>query len=204
MADNILKKMILTRKIPSVTRITLDRVLKIFFRSLKKGKVVDLGSMDSPYKKFIPYTEYLRVDIDAKNNPDICCDFHKVKWKSNYFDTAVATEILEHSYNPQKAVDELRRILKKGGVCILSTRFIQQYHPCPKDYFRFSKDGLEHLFRKFNKVKIIPHGNRFLAIWTMINCGRIGLLLNLLNYPLSIFSFKDSKCPLGFVVYAIK
>ena len=55
--------------------------------------------------------------------------------------------------------------LAKGGICILSTRFIYRYHPDPYDYFRFTRDSLNILFDEFDTVEIYEHGNKIQALW---------------------------------------
>ena len=37
---------------------------------------------------------------------------------------------------------------------MLTTRFIYPLHDCPDDYFRFTKYGLRHLFKKFEHMVI--------------------------------------------------
>ncbi|MCK5061006.1 class I SAM-dependent methyltransferase [Candidatus Parcubacteria bacterium] len=139
-------------------------LLRIQFKRLKPGVVLDFGSGSSPLKRYVPHTKYMRLDLNPDSQPDICCDLHNVQWESNYFDTVISTEVLEHVYDPQRAVSEIYRILKKGGVCILSTVFIYQYHPDSKDYYRFTWDSLNHLFKDFEHVEIFHHGNKFQAI----------------------------------------
>jgi hypothetical protein len=92
---------------PSVVRIGLNRELKRQFSRLKKGVVMDVGSKLSPYKSLIPSTEYLRLDIDPDSKPNICSDLHSIIGYDNYFDTVIATEVLEHLYDPQLAIDQL-------------------------------------------------------------------------------------------------
>jgi len=179
----------------------LNNELKKYFSRLKKGKVLDIGAGDSPYKKFIAHTEYLTLDL---KNADIECDFHKIKWKPDYFDIVIATEILEHAKNPEKVINEIYRVLKKGGVCVLSTRFLFHYHPHPEDYYRFTKDSLEDLFKKFSKTEIESHGNKFLVLWQILNTGRIGKLLNTFNPLIAKINYKSERFPMGFIVYAEK
>jgi len=202
----LLKKLLPNSFGKSVSRISLDIELKSQFKRLKPGVVLDVGSKHSPYKKYIPNTKYMRLDINKKSLPDICCDLHKIKWQSNYFDTVVATEVLEHLYNPQKAINEIYRILKPGGICILSTRFIFVYHPDPKDYYRFTWDSLKYLFRKFSTIEIQHHGNRIQVLWQFIGGGSIfGLpFRTILNPILGKIHFKKTRYPLGFIIYAKK
>ena len=69
------------------------------------------------------------------------------------FDFVVCDMVLEHvEGNPQKAVDEIRRILRDGGVAVLATAFIYRFHPAPGDFWRFSSQGLRLLFADFSRV----------------------------------------------------
>lgn len=202
------KKLLFTLKIPSVTRISLELELQRHFQRLRSGKVLDVGSMHSPYKKYIPHTEYKRLDVDSETQPDICCDIYEIEWEANYFDTIIATEVIEHLYNPEKAVEEIYKILKPGGICILSTRFIYCYHPFPKDYYRFTQDSLSHILKNFSKVEIHCHGNRVQAIWQIINNNlynpKLGFFLNVFNPLFAKVNFTDKSFPCGFVVWAQK
>lgn len=187
-----------------VSRIGLNYELQRQFKRLKPGIVLDVGAKGSPYLRYIPQIKYMRLDINAKTNPDICCSVTDIKWPSDYFDTVIATEVLEHVYSPEKAIDEINRVLKPGGVCILSTRFIYPYHPSPKDYYRFTKGALEYLFRKFSEIEVYHHGNRIQAFWEIINVNIFSIILNIFNPLIARIRFKNTNCPLGFVVYAKK
>ena len=193
-------------RIPTVTRITLERELKKQFARLKQrggGVVLDVGAKHAPYMEGIAATSYMTLDIDAACKPDICCDLHNVEWPSAYFDTIIATEVLEHLYDPQQAIREMHRLLKPGGICLLSTRFIYEYHADPNDYFRFTQDSLSYLFRDFTQVEIYPHGNRWQAIWQLLSGSKRTLgLLSWLNPLVARIRQKNTHCPLGFVVWA--
>jgi len=196
---------IFTLNIPPVTQYILDRELKKQFKRLHPGIVLDIGSWDSPYRKFIPYIRYLTLDISDKEKPDIVSDVHEIKCRSEVFDTVILTEVLEHLYNPQKAINEIHRILKPHGVCIASTRFFYPYHPVPKDYFRFTWDSLKYLFRDFNQVEVHSHGGKIHSLWQIINYRKsTGIFLNIFNPLIAAIPYKRSLTPLGFVVYAKK
>jgi SAM-dependent methyltransferase len=208
---NILKKIlriIPTYNIQSVSRIRLNIELRRLFKRLKPGKILDVGSKESPYKKYLPCLQYMRLDIDKNTNPDICCDIHHIQFQSDYFDIVIATEVLEHLHEPQQAVNEIKRVLKPGGTCILSTKFIHQYHPDPGDYFRFTWDSLNYFFRTFSHLEVHHYGNRVQVLWQVINSGKIrkifGIFLNIFNPLIARLHSKNTTFPLGFVVYAQK
>jgi SAM-dependent methyltransferase len=196
-------------KIPSNFRICHDKELLKQFSLLQNekkslGVVLDVGSKEAPYKNKIRYNKLLTLDIDKKVNPDICSDVHKIRWKSNYFDTIFVTNVLEHLYDPQRAIDQFYRILKPNGYVVASTPFFYAYHPDPMDYYRFSQDSLVYLFKKFKKVEIISFGNRLQLIWHALSFGKPAHFLFWFNYVISIFNWKSKKFPIGFIVVAKK
>jgi SAM-dependent methyltransferase len=194
-----------TLRIPSVNRLTLDRELRVQFQRLKPGIVLDVGAKAAPYEQYVPARRYLRLDVNPSRPADIHCDLHELQWEADYFDTVLCLEVLEHLYDPQRAIDRIFHVLKPGGVCILSTRFLYRYHPDPEDHYRFTWDSLRHLFRQYRHVEVYHHGNRLQVIWEMINAGgRIRVVLNLLNPLVARMKPGRTKFPLGFVVYAEK
>jgi SAM-dependent methyltransferase len=62
------------------------------------------------------------------------------------FDIVVSSDVFEHIDRPWLAAAEIARILKPGGLAITHTLFSWRNHPCPIDYWRFSKECLEFLF----------------------------------------------------------
>jgi len=199
-----IEDLIPTLKIHSVSRISLDLELRKQFKKLKKGAVLDTGAKYSPYKKYIPFTEYLTLDIEKDYQPDICSDLHDIKWQSEYFDTVLAIEVLHYLYNPQKAINEMFRVLKPGGKLIMSVRFILPYDVREKDYYRFTPDSLSYLLRKFKQVEICHHGNKLQVIWRLLEDRKLKVLLNVFNPFFARIRVKKTRTPLGFVVLAEK
>ena len=54
------------------------------------------------------------------------------------FEMVLCTEVLEHLPEPQRAIDEMFRVLVPGGQLLLTTRFLFPIHDAPHDYFRFT------------------------------------------------------------------
>lgn len=63
-------------------------------------------------------------------------DIQVLKFMDNYFDTVISCETIEHVPDPKNAIQELYRVLKKGG---------RLYLTCP-NYFNFF--GLYCIYRK--------------------------------------------------------
>ena len=50
----------------------------------------------------------------------------KINLKDSIVDLVLATEVLEHVYNPYDAVSEFYKILKKGGILIISVSYFKE------------------------------------------------------------------------------
>jgi SAM-dependent methyltransferase len=182
-----------------------------------KGITLDVGAGKSPYRSFFKNSaKYIRLDkFDYGTKPDIIGDATKIKLKNNSVDSVVCFQVLEHLQEPQKAVDEMYRVLKKGGVCLLTTHMATVLHGEPHDYFRFTKYALKDvLFRKFSEVKVEPNGGALLAITQLIVWGLNERLPKIIASPLTVaFNFLGKKLDkiffsdvftLNYIVYARK
>lgn len=97
--------------------------------------VLDIGSADGVFTSEIAKKTKARkvIGIDVlktsvawankhwKKNKKIrfqVGDIHDLKFKANSFDAIFALEVLEHVFEPEKALREIKRVLKKGGYAI--------------------------------------------------------------------------------------
>lgn len=88
-------------------------------------------------------------------------DATKLSYASNSFDYYVSDQVLEHvAANPQLVADEAYRVLKPGGIAVLTTCLLQELHGQPHDYWRFTPHGLRRLFNKFDLLQIGSWGNK--------------------------------------------
>jgi SAM-dependent methyltransferase len=107
--------------------------------------------------KYLPNVKYTVLDKVADYNPDLVGDIHDLPLPDNSVDAILLINLLEHVEQPHKAVQEAYRVLKPGGYCYIDVPFLFYYHPMKgyyKDYFRFTRDGLEYLTRDFKSTEI--------------------------------------------------
>ena len=136
----------LTTKIP---RVYLDEFIR---QHASDGLTLDLGASTGPYQTLFP--KRVGVDVERATGVDVVSDAHALAFRDQSFDTVVSTEMLEHLTEPQRAADEMFRVLRPGGTLVLTTRFLFPLHDAPHDYFRYTKYGLQHLFRRFHIVEL--------------------------------------------------
>ena len=149
----------------SPARVSTEKVINQFLNSLPKvNSILDVGSKKQRYEGLLGSSTYCCVDITPSPNVDFVCDAHDLPFADNSFDLVLLIEVLEHLENPQKALDEIYRVLRSDGNLILSTRFIFPYHGDPKDFFRFTPEGLSTLMKGFDETTISPAGNVLVSL----------------------------------------
>jgi len=131
-------------------------------------------------KKYCSHLDYISQDFCQysgvgdgkglqKNSWDtelinIVSDIVQIPEPDESFDVVLCAEVLEHLPNPVKALEEFKRLLKKGGTLILTAPFCSLTHFAPYHYSTgfnsyFYQHHLTHL--SFNIVAITPNGNFF-------------------------------------------
>lgn len=74
---------------------------------------------------------------------DQVADIHALpaEWDSR-FSGVLCSEVLEHVRRPWLALPEVRRVMRPGGVLIVTTLTAFPIHGFPDDYYRFTESGL--------------------------------------------------------------
>lgn len=110
--------------------------------------------------------ETLDISTDAGTTyvADLC-DNNSGLIPDNRFDIVVCTEVLEHTLQPFNAVNEIERILKSGGIALISTPYNFRIHGPLPDCWRFTEHGLRALFSNFDILSLdaLEDEDRFLA-----------------------------------------
>jgi SAM-dependent methyltransferase len=147
-------------------RIIIDRQVEKASKLLK-GTVLDLGSAESPYSFLVG--RRLAVDIRPFPEVKVLADANSLPFKDSSFSSVLCTELLEHVLRPDMVVSEIYRVLFPGGILVLTVPFLYPLHRDPKDYHRFTEDGIKVLLRDFHKVKLLPQGKAFTLLGLLIH-----------------------------------
>lgn len=100
-----------------------------------KTTILDLGTADGrmlqKIKNQYPESKCFGIEYNKelaqfahKNYPGLVIlqgDIQFIDYPDNFFDVAIATAVIEHVPEPAKAISEAKRVLKPGGIIILST-----------------------------------------------------------------------------------
>ena len=134
-----------------------------------KGKFLDVGCGKKPYKNYLLENHFIEtytgLDIETALvyeegvGPDVTWDGSNMPFEDNSFDSMMATEVLEHCPDPLLIVQEMKRVLKPGGVLFFTVPFLWNLHEVPHDHYRYTPFALERIFRQCGmQLELHAHG----------------------------------------------
>ena len=140
---------------------------RFYYRELKKiakeseGKVIlEIGSgkkVNGKYSYsashlFPDAKEFIMTDVDPKFGHRVL-DITKSDEKDKY-DIVLCLNVLEHVYDYNLAIANLRKSLKSGGLLVIAVPFAFPLHDEPNDYWRFTEHTLKIILKEFSHVDI--------------------------------------------------
>lgn len=195
-----------------------ERLEKIF---QDKKTVIDIGGglrvsrdrgnrYDQSQEWLLPYlqkVDYKILDLVSDFRPDIVGDIHELPFPDNSQDAILCISVLEHVENPIKACQELYRVLKPGGYCYVYVPFLYYYHAehgYYKDYWRFTKDTIDYLFKDFSGIE--KHNTRgALGTWLKLSpFGKIDILAKAFGWLDVVFGKSNSSQTSGYNIFLVK
>jgi SAM-dependent methyltransferase len=88
---------------------------------------------------------YVNLDLFPMPGVDLAADAHDLPFAAARFQRIECDAVLEHVRDPARVAGELTRVLAPGGYLHLVTPFCHPFHEYPKDFRRFTLDGLKLL-----------------------------------------------------------
>jgi len=128
-----------------------DAALEDRLARFARGTLLDVGCGEKPYAPLTaPHVDrHIGLDHPATQHATGAVDLFAVAYETGLadasIDTVLCTSVLEHLEEPGRAVEEMARVLKPGGHLILSAPQYWHLHEAPRDFYRFTRHGLEHL-----------------------------------------------------------
>lgn len=150
--------------------------------------LLDAGAGEQQYRGFCSHLNYVSQDFAAYNpdqletglqikewdygSLDIICDITSIPRPDGSFDAILCTEVLEHVPDPNAALMEFSRLLRPGGLLILTAPFCSMTHFAPYHFSTgFSAFYYRHFMEKlgFEIRELSSNGNYFSYIAQEIN-----------------------------------
>lgn len=155
--------------------------LKRTLSQLPEGlRILDAGAGELKNRQWCSHLDYVSQDFCGYHggekaeglNPkawdtsriDIMSDITDIPAPDSSFDAILCSEVLEHLPEPTRAIDEFHRLLKTGGVLILTAPFASLVHMAPYYYCTgFSRHWYEYNLtrRGFRINTLTPNGDYY-------------------------------------------
>jgi SAM-dependent methyltransferase len=183
-----------------------------------KGRLLDIGCGNKPYERMFEgrISEHVGCDIvqSSEQRADVLCPATQIPLNDASFDTILCTQVIEHVADHRALLQEANRLLRNGGVLILSGPMYWPLHEEPYDFFRFTKHGFRNIVENAGFVVRSTEGNG--GKWAL--CGQVLIhtfegtklyrrsIIRLIN---RVFAFLDDRGPsfintMNYVVVAYK
>lgn len=144
--------------------IYIRKALELAVSSVQ-GTLVDVGCGHRPYQSLFKQRTQRYVGVDWPANkgraePDVFGDAQHLPIRTAVADTVMAIELIEHLPHPAAFLREAHRILRPGGLLLLSAPFMEPLHEEPRDFLRFTPYALRTMLTDagFETQTIIPRG----------------------------------------------
>jgi len=165
------------RLFPSLTDpnwLVLRERRRIFERWLaqlpsKDLKVLDVGGRIQPYRILIAdrIRQYIAVDLRLTALVDVIGNAEHLPLRAAHFDLVICTQMLEYVPEPASAVAEIFRVLKPGGMFLLS---VPSAAPdAGQERWRLLPAGLRSLLTSFQRVEVVPEGSSVAGLFRTVN-----------------------------------
>jgi SAM-dependent methyltransferase len=141
-------------------------------------RLLDVGAGEQPYRKYCPQVRYAAQDA-GQYEPgaaglqlpgwqygrlDYRCNAWKIPEKDAYFEAVLCTEVLEHLPFPNETLAEFARLLKPGGVLLLTVPYAALPHMQPQFFYSgFSEEYYRFFLGKlgFEIESVTPNGTTY-------------------------------------------
>ncbi|MDQ3796668.1 MAG: class I SAM-dependent methyltransferase [Pseudomonadota bacterium] len=161
-------------------------------------KILELGSRNVTGKTykclFANWGEYVGFDIHPGENVDQVGDVHRLSHylQNEHFDFVFSISVFEHLAMPWKAVLEINKVMKTGGLLFISTHPIWPPHELPWDFWRYFEGTFRVILNPLTGFEIVR-----------CNEGLPCSIVPLVNEP-SMVGLWKSRANLGVSVVAKK
>jgi ubiquinone/menaquinone biosynthesis C-methylase UbiE len=174
------------------------------------ARVLDAGAGEQRLRPLCEHLNYVAQDFaqyDGKGdgigfqtgtwdqtNLDIVSEITSIPEADGAFDAVLCIEVLEHVPDPVRALEELCRLLKPGGILLVTAPFCSLTHFAPYHFSTgFSRYFYEHHLPRLGLAieALVPNGNYFEYLAQEIR--RLPTIADKISKTITLVAFKPSN-----------
>lgn len=137
-------------------------------RDCFRGDLLDNGCGNAPFAEWYEPLVDRVVKLDAAPIPsvDVVAFADQLPFADGSFDTILATEVLDHVVDAERAAADAFRVLRPGGHFVVTVPYMYPTHEAPYDFRRFTHFGLRSLLERhgFEVLEVDAKGGPVLMI----------------------------------------
>jgi len=95
---------------------------------------------------------FVNIDLSPFPGVDVVADIEQLPFADGSVAAIECDAVLEHVRTPSSAITECARVLRPGGFLHVVVPFCHPFHEYPRDYRRWTVDGLKDLLKEFEIV----------------------------------------------------
>jgi SAM-dependent methyltransferase/uncharacterized protein YbaR (Trm112 family) len=88
------------------------------------------------------------LNIDRFPNVDVVGDAYALPYADGAVDSILCWAVIEHLEFPERAVAEMHRVLRPGGMALLGTPFLQAFHAYPNHFQNLTVVGQDRMLER--------------------------------------------------------
>ncbi len=142
------------------------------------GRLLDSGCGNQPFAAWYRPLVTAAVCLDAAPLPgvDVIGFADRLPFADASFDTVLATEVLEHVEDAERAVADIARVLVPGGCALITVPYLYPTHEAPYDFRRFTHYGLASVLRRhgLEVVSLDAKGGPVLLVFHYLVLALVG------------------------------
>ncbi len=128
--------------------------------------VLDLGCGQKRYDALFADKAARIFGLEPARTPyaDLVARAERLPFRDASLDVVLCTQVFQYLDDPFAAAREIHRVLRAGGLALVSAPSTYPLYDPPRPRWRFMPDGLRALFKDFDEVEIKPLGG-FIACY---------------------------------------
>lgn len=101
----------------------------------------------------------INLEIADYPTTDVISTAERLPFASETFDAVISLHVLEHLPRPWRMAEEMKRVLKPGGVALCTVPFVSPEHGFPDHFYNMTRSGLKNLFEGMRVEKHFVKGD---------------------------------------------